>query len=588
MSDARPSGGPATRATRASSDKSAVVATLVCAVVLVVLARGDAWTADDAFIAFRYLDNLLGGRGLVYNTGERVEGFSSLLFLVLLAPARAAGVSPVVAANALGVACSLFELWLLVRVVRRSTSLVWAPAFAGVLFATDRIVSVWATGGLETAMHGMLVFAAFSISIDRARCPVVGRAAMLHVLLAASRPEGLAFYPLHLALLVRAGWHDGSWRASLRRSLNVFLPGVAVLAAARYAYYGSIVANPYRAKVEGVPGTWAFGAGYVQAFAHRMGWLGGAHVLAWAVLVAAAIWAWRSRSKRNTSDAPDAPDARTALEPLFAAIAYVAVGIAVIVPMGGDYMSDFRFLRPVMGLIAFAVAFSVALVVGGARGVEPSADLVTRRRLGAAGIVVALALLVSHALRQREGSPIFWDVTPARDHKRSLELTEDEARRFKIALFQFAEAGDSLLSDKSGYMGYGHTLRTIDATGLLSKDIDGDFYLRPEWSEGGPRERFPGHARWPKVEFMQRERLTVIFPKISKRSPNEAEIGPRSPRRHREYPFLHVTVPLANGEFLRFFTTLTAEQLAARATRRKITVCWRSALGSLACAGPKP
>jgi arabinofuranosyltransferase len=50
------------------------------------------WLMDDPFIYFRYGDNLLLlGRGLVYNAGEYVEGFSSPLWMLLLLPLRALG-----------------------------------------------------------------------------------------------------------------------------------------------------------------------------------------------------------------------------------------------------------------------------------------------------------------------------------------------------------------------------------------------------------------------------------------------------------------------------------------------------------------
>ena len=42
-------------------------------------------TIDDAFISFRYAENLVHGRGLVFNVGERVEGYSNFLWTVLLA-----------------------------------------------------------------------------------------------------------------------------------------------------------------------------------------------------------------------------------------------------------------------------------------------------------------------------------------------------------------------------------------------------------------------------------------------------------------------------------------------------------------------
>ena len=41
--------------------------------------------ADDAYISFRYAENLVRGEGLVYNPGERVEGYSNLLHVLISA-----------------------------------------------------------------------------------------------------------------------------------------------------------------------------------------------------------------------------------------------------------------------------------------------------------------------------------------------------------------------------------------------------------------------------------------------------------------------------------------------------------------------
>ena len=40
---------------------------------------------DDVFISLRYAENLAAGRGLVFNPGERVEGYSNFAWTVLLA-----------------------------------------------------------------------------------------------------------------------------------------------------------------------------------------------------------------------------------------------------------------------------------------------------------------------------------------------------------------------------------------------------------------------------------------------------------------------------------------------------------------------
>jgi hypothetical protein len=66
-----------------------------------------AWLSDDAFISFRYAAHLLRGDGLVYNVGERVEGYTNLLWTLLLAGAMALGFSPETSSQTLGITCWL-------------------------------------------------------------------------------------------------------------------------------------------------------------------------------------------------------------------------------------------------------------------------------------------------------------------------------------------------------------------------------------------------------------------------------------------------------------------------------------------------
>src|SRR5262245_42468042 len=53
--------------------------------LLVNMWRVRTFTVDDAYISFRYARNLAHGLGLVYNEGERIEGYTNFLWTVLLA-----------------------------------------------------------------------------------------------------------------------------------------------------------------------------------------------------------------------------------------------------------------------------------------------------------------------------------------------------------------------------------------------------------------------------------------------------------------------------------------------------------------------
>jgi hypothetical protein len=64
--------------TSARAARAWFVGCAIAAVVAgVILAGLRSWMCDDAFITFRYADNLVRGHGLVFNAGERVEGYTN-------------------------------------------------------------------------------------------------------------------------------------------------------------------------------------------------------------------------------------------------------------------------------------------------------------------------------------------------------------------------------------------------------------------------------------------------------------------------------------------------------------------------------
>ena len=52
------------------------------------------YPVDDAFITYRYAQNLVDGHGPVWNPGERVEGYSNFLWLLMIAFGMLLGLQP--------------------------------------------------------------------------------------------------------------------------------------------------------------------------------------------------------------------------------------------------------------------------------------------------------------------------------------------------------------------------------------------------------------------------------------------------------------------------------------------------------------
>src|SRR5947209_11278330 len=121
---------------------------------------GHAWGSDDAYISYRYSQHLASGQGLVFNPGERVEGFSNLLYVLLLAPAAAlVPADRLYAVSAgLNVLFALVTLIVLHRFARRRLGPPAAGALALVI-ALCPPLWVWVASGLETPLVLLLQIA---------------------------------------------------------------------------------------------------------------------------------------------------------------------------------------------------------------------------------------------------------------------------------------------------------------------------------------------------------------------------------------------------------------------------------------------
>ena len=91
-------------------------------------ARAWAFLCDDAFISFRYAVNLAHAGALEYNVGERVEGYTNFLWVVLLGLGEALGLAPhrlAPALTVLGAAGLIVAAVLLLRGLRRRRGRRW-------------------------------------------------------------------------------------------------------------------------------------------------------------------------------------------------------------------------------------------------------------------------------------------------------------------------------------------------------------------------------------------------------------------------------------------------------------------------------
>jgi hypothetical protein len=303
------------------------------------------WTCDDAFISYRYARNLVEGHGLVFNVGERVEGYTNLLWTLWIAVGFVFHVDPETWSSVSSLLADASTLTLLfafhLQLRGRLRVSPWTLPVACLVAALHPDFQVFATSGLETAAFTAVTFLGYSLVATgivgpRARPIAAGVAFGLASML---RPDGTIFAGIAGAALFLQ-------RPRRLRDAILFSGIVAAFygstTAFRLAYYGDWFPNTYYAKSADL----AFhrqGLTYLLAYLHKY-WV----LFAGTVAVAYLLRARRLPAPSEGSEADGTADAsrRFVVTHALLSLAFVAVYTYYVVRVGGDFMYA-RLLVPI-------------------------------------------------------------------------------------------------------------------------------------------------------------------------------------------------------------------------------------------------
>ena len=317
---------------------------------LTALAVG-AGIVDDTYIFLRYARNILEGAGPVFNDGERVEGYSSPLWLVVLTAAIRLSSDPVRGAVAAGAVCGILLVAAVALWDRRQTP--WSGVLAALFLACNPSVVFWSFTGMDTALFTLWIVLAvlfFERELTAERAPVVTGA--LVALAAITRLDGVWVLPLMIAFLVRSRGITARFTSHLT---VLVLPTVVVLGTHllwRHSYYGAWLPNTFAAKVD-VPGQ--------VLLAHGARYLALAAVTYAPALAALLLLFRRPAFAKAPAGTAVQPRIQTGVVTLSAA--WVAIYALV---AGGDHFQLFRFLLPGIALVSLAAGrLAARMIVSG-------------------------------------------------------------------------------------------------------------------------------------------------------------------------------------------------------------------------------
>ena len=292
----------------------------------VVLAASRSWICDDAYICFRYAENLVRGWGLVFNQGERVEGFTNLSWTLFSALGLLLGFSPERWTQAGGLLAFAGTLVLLTHRSgdRPTLAIQGNPIPVAVIVAMSMVHFLdFATGGLETSAFTFLALAGYHALFPPAgTAPTERRAALGGLLLAIAcltRPDGMIFTTVLLAAL--AVLHRGRGLVFAALAFGVLWAPVTLW---RVRYYGDFFPNTYYAK-SAYLAWWSQGFVYVGLFIARY----------WPLALAAPFSVWLLAKRKPP------------LAPMFVEACLVAAYALYVARVGGDFMFG-RLLIPVV------------------------------------------------------------------------------------------------------------------------------------------------------------------------------------------------------------------------------------------------
>ncbi|MDP8224237.1 MAG: hypothetical protein P9L99_12815 [Candidatus Lernaella stagnicola] len=299
------------------------------------------YAPDDIYITMRYAANIADGHGAVYNPGEAVEGYSNPLFLGLLAllhPVLDNPWSMTLAAKIIGLLAGWLTLLAVAGLARTDPEGAdhwgWAPLLVGL----SGYFAVWAASGMETALHALLVLAAvggYVRALETGRKSWRVLAGLLLGAAAVSRPEGVIFLAAVLVARALLLWRDGR-RVDVADIVTLLAAAtpIAIHLLWRHATYGAWLPNTFYAKAGAGIVTWLDGVRYLLAALAPALW-GNALLLP---LLLTGLVPWRKAT----------PRALVLLLAVAAQAGFMVVG-------GGDWMPGWRFVMPVVPLLALTV-----------------------------------------------------------------------------------------------------------------------------------------------------------------------------------------------------------------------------------------
>lgn len=302
---------------------------------------------DDAFIYLVYVKSFFNGLGLTFN-GELVEGYSSVLWTLLVTLFSWSGLDPLVVSKWLGWASYLALAFMLVTAHRVTKGTSYGALFSLAIYFSVPSLAMWAAGAMETVLFSALIaLAAGLYYYARLICSLsifFAFAGLSFALVALTRPEGFALIGVVFAFEFIMVLHGKklNWRGTLL-TVGIYFLLTALMFLGRFLVYGKWFPATVGAKTGSLSVQVQHGLAYLSGYVQEHMVL----VVAYALSLGYVFFVVRRKNFEQYL--------------LVWMLAILIFGyLAFNWLVGGDWMIGWRFITPVIPFIALTIGLSLA------------------------------------------------------------------------------------------------------------------------------------------------------------------------------------------------------------------------------------
>jgi len=228
---------------------------------------------DDAFISFRFIDNFVNGNGLVFNIGEKVEGYTNLLWVLILSGLKVMGMNIETASQNLSVLFGVLILFITYflsdiykltenalpkkgRAADSGSNVSYFDLIPSIMLVFTASFIFWSVSGMETTMFMTFSLAGVYYYIKGKDSSELNYRFPLFIMLATlTRPEGMYFFGLIIIHKVFFAFKEngaGGLKSLFSKneilSYLIYIVPIIFYFVIRYSYYGYLFPNTYYAK----------------------------------------------------------------------------------------------------------------------------------------------------------------------------------------------------------------------------------------------------------------------------------------------------------------------------------------------------